>query len=128
MSWESARIALDTQMLTLSGLDPNLVAWSGRTFIPPTSGVWYRVDLIPAAVDAGLGIGADKHERGIYQVSVYVLPGNGNGALTRAIDAVVALFDRKVLSGISTGVPVPGPIIPEPDWLQQPVSIPFVHL
>jgi len=125
MSWDAARAALDTQMATLAGAT---IAWPGRVFTPPAASTWHKVSFIPATVESALTASGDKHEKGIYQVSVFAPPGSGIGGITRAVDAVVALFDRKTLGPVGCGVPVPGPLIEEADWLHQPVSIPFVVL
>lgn len=126
MTWEAARIALDTQFLTLSGLNTARVAWPGVPFTQPTTGIWYKISFIPASVAPEMG-GAD-HEGGVYQVSVFAASGSGIGALARAADAVVALFSRRRLTNVSCGVPTLGPVLEEVDWLHLPVSVPFQNL
>lgn len=125
-AWNTARALLDAKLLTLSGIEPARVQFWNRSFTKPTSGVWYQVTLLPAAVEPELG--GTAHEKGIYQVSVFRPAEEGPGATLAAADAVVALFSRALL-GTSTkvqcGVPVLAPSIPEPDWFHVPVSIPF---
>lgn len=125
MTWDATRATLDAKFLTLAGLDTAKVAWPGQAFTPTPGSIWYSIALLPAGTDAALGPTGSKHETGIYQVSIYGPPGSGSGDLFRAADAVVALFDRTLGSGVQCGVPTPGPLLTEPDWLHLPVSIPF---
>ena len=128
MTWNAARALLDAKLVTLSGINTARIAWPGVTFVPPAGAAWYKVSFLPTGTDAALGVGASKHEGGIYQVSVFSPDGSGLGTLLGLADAVVALFDRQLLTNIHTGVPVPAPVLTEPGWLQIPVSIPFVVL
>ena len=131
-AWNAVFACLDAKLITLTGITNALIAWPGITFTPPASGLWYKVDCIPATTDYAMGVNGSTHERGGYQVTVYAKPGAGTGALMAAADALVSLFDRAVLTGttvtVHCGVPVPGPVLQEPDWLGVPVSIPFLAL
>ena len=126
MSWGAARVALDAKFITLSGINTALIHWPNRKFTEPTSGGYWKVDFLPAAVEPEFSGAA--HEKGVYQVSRFVQPDSGIGAALADVDAVIALFSRVVLSGppsIQCGVPVAAPPIQEPNWLHIPVSIPF---
>ena len=128
--WNATRALLDAKLMTLSGITESIVSFPGRTFTPPTSGTWYKVNLIPTACDSALGVGGYTNERGVYQVSIFNKPGDAQpGATLAAVDALVNLFDRATLTGtglsVQCEVPVPGPSMNEPDWIQTPVSIRF---
>ena len=127
MTWLAARAALDSRMASLPGLQTGSVVWDGEQRDQPQGFVpWYRIDFIPATNEPELQ-GAN-HERGIYQVTVCATSGEGLGALLGYVDALIAHFARVNVSGVSCGVPTPGPILREPEWLRQPVSIPFTVL
>lgn len=102
------------------------VAWPGVVFTPPIGGLWYKPALLPGTVDYGLGVSADTHPKGNYQVSIFFPPGAGTSALFAAADAVVANFDRVRLGSLQCGVPKIGPLLQEPDWLHLPVTIPYL--
>ena len=125
-AWDAARALLDAKLLTLSGISSSKVHWPNRGFTPPTSGLWWKVDLLP--VDTAAEIAGRAHEMGIYQVSCFVWAGTDSSTVVPGVDAVCALFDR-VLLGTTTkvqcGVPVPAPPLTEPDRFHFPVSIPF---
>jgi hypothetical protein len=132
-TWSSARVLLDTKLLTLSGIVLAKVKFPGRPWTPPASGPWWKVDFIPAAVDVGAGLGGYTSERGTYQVTVFDKPGETQpGAIHTAADALVALFDRAALVGtgvtVQCAVPLPGPLLEEPVWIGIPVQIPFQAL
>jgi hypothetical protein len=122
VSWTAARAALDARLLTLTGIVAARIAWPNVVFPAQTAHFW-KVDFLPATVQPELQ-GAD-HERGIYQVSIFVPAGTGIGPALVLAQSVADHFKRQVLSGISCGVPVLAPPLQEADWLQIPVSIPF---
>lgn len=124
MSWTSARASLDTRLSALN-IGTAKIAWP-NVIIPAQTSLYYAVHFLPATVQPELH-GSD-HETGIYQVSVWVPAGIGIGAALTAAQAVADHFKRQNLSGVSCGVPSVAPPIQEPDWLQVPVSIPFVCL
>ena len=132
--WNLCRALLDARMGLLPGVTAALISWPNRAFDKPAGQVWYKVDFLPQDVDAASGLGGDTHEKGTYQVSVYA-PANDPKGLTpglTAADAVTAHFDRKQLTGsgltLQCDVPIPSPMVQEPDWIQIPVSIRFVAL
>ena len=125
MSWTAARAALDARMVALPTLGTAPVAWPNVPLAPQTA-LHYAVSFLPAGVDAPLS--GPAHEQGIYQVSVFAPAGAGLGTAIAAAQAVSDWFSRQNLSGISCGVPTLGPPIQEPNWLQIPVSIPFLVL
>lgn len=124
MSWTGARASLDTRLSALN-IGTAKIAWP-NVIIPAQTSLYYAVHFLPATVQPELH-GSD-HETGIYQVSVWVPAGIGIGAALTAAQAVADHFKRQNLSGVSCGVPSVAPPIQEPDWLQVPVSIPFVCL
>ena len=124
-----ARVALETKLLALPGLVASQVAWPGVTYTPPTSGLWFKPALIPTGTEFSLGVGGDTHPKGAYQVSIFAKPGSGAVALHTSAEALLSHFDRKAVTAtVHTGVPEIGPLITEPDWIQLPVSIPFLCL
>lgn len=123
MSWDAARVVLDTQFKTLPGYDETRVQWPNRIFTKPSDGMYYKVDFLPASNDPEMG--GQLHEKGIYQVSIYARSKGGIGSALRAAGAVVSLFDRVRLSNLFCFPPVVAPYISEPDWLHVPVSVPF---
>lgn len=124
MSWPAARAALDARMNSLNVAGAK-IAWPNMPLAAQT-GPYYAVAFLPAAVSPELH-GAD-HESGIYQVSVFVPAGSGIGPALTMAQAVADHFKRQNLSGVSCGVPTIAPPVQESNWLQVPVSIPFVCL
>lgn len=125
MSWTTARATLDARMASLPTLGSSQVSWPNRP-LPIQTALYYAVHFLPATVEPEL-YGGD-HEKGTYQVSVFVPSGGGTGAAFTAAQAVVDHFKRQNLSGISCGVPTLTPPIQESDWWHIPVSIPFIVL
>lgn len=135
MGWNGLRALLDTRMAALPGASAGLIAWPGVDFTPPTpddASLWWRVDLLPAVVSPEMGPSGAAHESGIYQVTVYAKRKTGSAVAFAAVDAVVAHFDRYRAAGSGVtaqcGVPTPGPIMADAQWLSVPVSIPFYSL
>lgn len=124
MSWTSARFQLDTKMLALN-VGTAAISWQNEA-LPNQSTLYYTVHFMPATVEPELH--GQDHERGIYQVSVFVPINDGIGTAIEKAQAVVDHFKRQNLSGVSCGVPTLTPPIQEPDWWHVPVSIPFIVL
>ena len=127
MSWSSARAALDARWNLFPGVSDTNTAWPNRPFpvdplsiIPDTH---YRIHFLPATVNPELQ-GAD-HEKGIYQVSVFVKAGGGIGPALVKAQAIVDHFKRQNLSGTACGVPIIASPLQESYWWHVPVSIPF---
>jgi hypothetical protein len=123
MTHTQIRIALEGKLAALGAI---LVAWPGVSFTPPSSGLWYKPAILPGTVEAGMGVSADTHPMGDFQVSIFTVPGSGTSALHTAADALVAHFDRARLGSLQCGVPEIGPLIQEPDWLHLPVTVPYL--
>ena len=124
MSWDAARAALSTQLLTLPGIDQTQIHWPNTAYTP--NGAYWKVDFLPTGNSPEM-CGSD-HERGIFQVSRFVPPGTGLGPALRDAQSVVDLFKRQVFSGVSVGVPSVALPIYAPDWCHVPVSVPFIVL
>ena len=124
----AARAALESRLLALPGITPAQIAWPGIVYKPPTSSLWYKPSLIPTQTLSEFGGGT--HPQGAYQVSVFAKPGpNGTVPLHAAGEALVSHFSRVALTAsVHSGVPEIGPVLQEPDWLQLPVTIPFICL
>lgn len=125
MSWTAAQAALDGRMATLPSLGASAIAWPNRALAAQTA-LYYAIAFLPATVEPELQ-GKD-HEGGIYQVSVFAPAGAGLGTALTQAQAVADHFKRQNLSGVSIGVPTLSPPLQEPNWVQVPVSIPFVCL
>ena len=129
MNWDACRIALESRLLTLPGLDPANIAWPNVVFDAQPGEIHYRVWLLPSDTSAAVGSNAWVSLRGIFQVSVYAPSGTGPAEAVQAADAVIAHFDRATLTSggvtVSCGVPTPGPALAEAGWLHIPVSIRF---
>ncbi len=125
MSWTAARAALDARMKTLPSLGASKISF-GNIPLPIQTALYYVTHFMPATVEPELWGG--DHEKGTYQVSVFVPAGGGTGPALTAAQAVADHFKRQNLSGISCGVPTLTPPIQEPDWWHIPVSIPFIVL
>jgi hypothetical protein len=125
MSWATARAELDARLLTLPSLGTSAIGWPNEKLETQTA-LYYKVAFIPATVEPEL-YGGD-HERGIYQVSVFVPVGEGIGSAVTAGQAVIDHFKRQNLNGVSCGVPPLATPIQEPNWWHTPVSIPFTVL
>ena len=125
MSWNAARAALDARLKTLSGIDYKRICWPNVPF-PAQTLQWWKVDFLPATVEPELS-GAD-HEKGIYQVSIFVPAGGGIGPALVLAQAVADHFKRQVFTHTSCGVPSLSPPIQDPQWLHIAVSIPFIQL
>lgn len=129
LRWNAIRSALEARTALLTSYQ---IAWPGRSFTPPNTGSWIKPTMIPATVDSAMTMVGDTHERGIFQVSIFVATGQGEGPLFAAADAISNHFDRVQLAGtgvtVQCGVPTPGPVIQDPDWLHLPVSIDFTAL
>lgn len=125
----AARIALETKLLALPGLVASRIAWPGVAYTPPATGLWYKPALIPTGTESAVGVGASTHPQGAYQVSIFGKPADGAPGLYTAAEALVSHFDRAAVAAtVHTGVPEIGPLLQEADWLQLPVSIPFICL
>lgn len=125
MSWTTAKTILDTRMTALPSLGTSKIAWP-NVALPTQNSLYYAVHFLPAAVEPELNGG--DHEKGTYQVSVFIPEGLGIAAALTAAQAVADHFKRQNLSGISCGVPTLAPPIQEPNWWHVPVSIPFTAL
>ena len=129
LRWNAIRAALETKLAAFPG--GYQIAWTNKPF-PPTTSTWLRPTVIPAAVDAAMTMTGDTHERGIFQVSIFAPPNTGAGTLFTVLDALSTYLDRARLAGtgvtVQLDVPVPGPLIEEPDWLHLPLSINFLAL
>lgn len=125
-----ASVALETKLAALPGLSAAAVAWPGISYTPPTSGAWYKPALIPTETLKAAGAGASTHPRGAFQISIFRKPGPGAmRSLHTDAEALLSHFDRKALTAtVHTGVPEIGPPLQEPDWLQLPVTVPFLCL
>ncbi len=125
MSWTAARLALDTRMKSLPSLGTSAISFP-NVALPAQTTLYYAVHFLPATVEPEL-TGGD-HEKGTYQVSVFVPEGSGIGTALTAAQAVADHFKRQNLSGISCGVPTLTSPIQQPNWWHVPVSIPFIVL
>lgn len=132
LRWNAIRAALDTKLAAFATPGGYLVNWQGLTFQGPNTGSWLEANMIPATVEHALTLSGETHERGIYQVSIFVAAGVGAGTLFSICDALSAHFDRARLTGVGVtvqcDVPVPGPVLQEPDWIHLPLSINFLAL
>ena len=131
MTHAAIRNALESRLAAM-GLPAASIAWPGVKF-PAVEGqafpdLWYKPAILPGAVDAALGVGASTHPHGDFQVSVFYNAAlmTGTSALFAAADALVAQFDRARLGSLQCGVPKIGPLMPEPDWLHLPVTVPYL--
>jgi hypothetical protein len=131
--WNACRALLDARLMGLPGLTPDCLSVPNKKFDPPTGKIWYAPHFMPQKVSGGIGIGGDRHEEGIYQVSVYApaIDPLGIAPGLQAVDAICAHFDT-LLSGsglrLQCSVPVPAPMLQEIDWCHWPVSIRFIAL
>lgn len=124
MSWTLASMNLDARMTAMPS-PVGVISWPNEE--TPTQPVpYYAVHFLPATVEPELS-GAD-HEKGTYQVSVFIPATLGIGPALVAAQAVVDWFKRQNLGGVSCGVPTLTTPIQEPDWWHVPVSIPFTVL
>lgn len=123
--------ALITHLKTFPGWADADCAYPNRPFDPAgrTTGYW-KVALLPSGVDAALGASGSTHERGTFQVSRFEPGQAGESAALVAVDSMFSHLDRKTLTGtgvtVQTLVPTVGVPIPEPGWLQVPVSVSFL--
>jgi hypothetical protein len=128
MPWLTAQIALDSRM---QDFRPTLeTAYHGTRYDAPANTIHARVANIPAGSDmATLGESGQARTRGIYQVTVFSPSGKGTGAALSKAAAIADHFMRQRLTeadvDVQCEVPSQGPVIPEADWLQVPVSIPY---
>jgi hypothetical protein len=112
-------------MKTLASLGTSKIAWP-NVVLPLQTTLYYAVNFLPSTTEPEFHGG--DHEKGTYQVSVFVPAGTGIGPALVAAQAVADHFKRQNLSGVSCGVPTLTPPIQEPDWWHVPVRIPFVVL
>ena len=77
------------------------IGWPGVNFTPPETGAWLEVAFFPnTGRQNGLANGAQLTPEGMYQVTCYMRPGNGVGALQAAADAVRATFPKgRIITG-----------------------------
>ena len=85
--------ALDSRLSTFAGGDP--VAWPNIEFTPDTQTLFLRPSILPVATEQ-IGLGNDGFDihRGIYQVDIVAMAGEGRGAAEAKADAVANHFAR----------------------------------
>lgn len=133
--WDPIRAVLDTQLLTLAGLNPAYVSWPNLKFDKPSGQIWYAPSLLPVGVDAASGLAGSTNEKGIYQIAINAPANDAKREinLLKAVDAVSNLFDRVQLAGtglkVQCAVPIPSPLLTvEAGWVSRVVSVSFVAL
>jgi hypothetical protein len=132
MSIAGIQAALDTQLQTLSGLDPTQVAWPTVPFTP-TVGVPYLAPEMSSLVRTVVGAGVKGVIKwtGTYTVNVIDAIGRGTADVSARADAILALFKKGTALSTSDGltvicdVPSPLPLIQDGAWARIPVTVHF---
>lgn len=85
--------ALDSRLNSFAGGDP--IAWPNTEYTPISGTLFLRPTNLPTSSEqSGLGTsGIDTH-RGIYQIDVVAMAGEGRGAAEAKADAVADHFSR----------------------------------
>lgn len=130
MNQAAIRAALEKRLATLS---PAVTTFKENQKIPDgQTAAHLRCKLIPAAPGAsGFDASSRAFERGIFQVSVFELPGKGAGAGQDKAEAIRNLFEPGLIlteDGIQVRIPrrrppAIRPAIEEPKWYQVPVDV-----
>ncbi len=109
-----------------------VIAWEGVSFTSPVSGPFLKVDYLPVGVrQATAGTNGLNELTGIFQVTVCVPDGAGDGGLYRLVDAVLNHFPRGTVltasggSTVTVSRSVPSPMLDMGGYLSVPVSVYF---
>ena len=130
VSHSQIKEALRVRLAALPGCPP--VSWEGIAFKSPDSGPFLKSDYLPAGMrQATAGATGLNELTGIFQVTVFMPDGSGDGALYRLVDDVLNHFKRGTVLTSSGGVSVtvtrsnPSPMIDVDGYLTVPVSVSF---
>ena len=78
-----------------AAITATLVAWENRPFVPPTTGFWYRVTLLPGVPRAAaIGETAQNRHVGVFVVSVFGQSGQGDGLVAEEAERIAACYKR----------------------------------
>jgi hypothetical protein len=126
IDYNEVRAALDAR---LEAYQSDNIAFENTKFTPEEGVGYLRTFMLPAEPEqASVGSQGVDRVSGIYQIDVAEPKDNGNGAILRKVDAVIAQFARG-LSVTSNGVTVtvlrswPGPAIARDAFYVIPVSV-----
>lgn len=90
--------ALRTRLTAVSpgaAVSASLVAWENKSFDPPTSGFWYRVTLLPGVPRAAaIGEAAQNRHVGVFVVSIFGQPDQGDGLVAEEAERIAACYKR----------------------------------
>lgn len=133
MSQADVFAALATRTAATSGTTSDQFAWPNVDFIPPSSGIYFRIQSFPTeALQAELGDTGRNRFRGLWQISVYAPEGDGLVDGLTLAQAFATQFKRGLAlttdGGLAVRVtkpPVIGPSIQEPPYVQIPVTVEY---
>lgn len=104
--------------------DDTRISWPNIPFEPPTSGPWYKVDVLwgNGTITTKDGLNSTT---GILQLAVFDRKDAGDGDLDTQAQTVKALFNRQRMGEVWFGA-ASGPVrLNEDSWRSLVVSIPF---
>ncbi|MCB2186484.1 MAG: DUF4128 domain-containing protein [Deltaproteobacteria bacterium] len=127
----SLQAALDARLAAwASAATPTLeVAWENLAFTPPEDATWLRATFLPATPkQAGLGQEGWNVLKGVYQVSVFALSGEGPGPGREVADQLINHFPRGLqleADGVTLEISRAWRAAPQDDemWYHLPVSL-----
>jgi len=114
------------------------VAWPGLHFVPPAaptppaSGAYLRAIILQAPTDSAALSAGTNHHSGILQVSVFYPENKGIVLAGEVAGEVITWFKRDTVlyrEGVKVRInkpPYKSASLPEPSWLQVPVTISYL--
>jgi len=127
MSQARIRAAFESRLAEWAAAQSLPVVWQNVSIQLPT-GNHLRAYLLPAGTTSRDVAGDNRSYRGVFQVSVFTMPGQGAGRAEQTVRGLEALFPLTLCmdSGeLRVRVITPmsaGPAVQEADWFIVPVS------
>lgn len=108
------------------------ISWPNRNFTPPAAGGWLKVNMLPAPTSSLAIADGSNQYIGVMQVSVFwpentalTTPSEKAGQLIAWFKAGTTLY-REGVKIVINRPPYQSAPLPEPSWLQVPVTIPYL--